>query len=178
MKKDKKDPILKAQAKADKKEAAAVKPAARLKPGKPASQKKALKVAAKQLQKELDTRISEIVKRIRKETKAKLKQVVKDATHQLETDTAQLLEQALHSISGQSDTAPAGSADSVATAWPAAETPAAGSETGAPASKVTRPATSKPTGRSAAPRRSRSKPATSTAPKPVADPSASSEDEG
>ena len=65
---------------------------------KKVSQKKSLRSAAKQLQKELDGRMNEVVARIRKETKAKLKEVVKEATRRLDGDTERMFEQALHTI--------------------------------------------------------------------------------
>ncbi|WP_206982501.1 hypothetical protein [Hymenobacter telluris] len=66
------------------------------------------------MQKELDQRMSEVVKRIRKETKDKLKAVVKEATQRLDVDTAQLFEQALHSIVQHRDNGTPAASDSIA----------------------------------------------------------------
>ncbi|MDO7887412.1 hypothetical protein [Hymenobacter cheonanensis] len=94
----KRTPEEKAQRKADKAGRRATKSLNQDHAEKKASQKQTLKAAAKQLQKELDARMSEVVDRIRKETKAKLKEVVKEATRRLDVDTERMFEQALHTI--------------------------------------------------------------------------------
>jgi hypothetical protein len=96
-----------------------------------ASQKQNLKTAAKQLQKELDVRMGEVVARIRKETKDKLKEVVKEATRRLDVDTERMFEQALHTIVRHYDSIAPGRSGDLNFPAPASDTEAA-------------PATSKP----------------------------------
>ncbi|MGY2133492.1 hypothetical protein ACW9KT_14785 [Hymenobacter sp. HD11105] len=100
---------------------------------KKASQKKSLKIAAKRLQKELDTRVNEVVKRIRKETKAKLKEVVQEATRRLDHDTERMFEEALHTIVRHYD-----SADTTSTA--SAATQNSSTESASTAKRVRKPA--------------------------------------
>ncbi len=94
----KRTPEEKLQGKADKAGRHATKELTADRAEKKANQKQTLKAAAKQLQKELDVRMSEVVARIRKETKAKLKEVVKEATQRLDADTERMFEQALHTL--------------------------------------------------------------------------------
>jgi hypothetical protein len=143
--------------------------------GKKSDQKKALKTAAKLLQKELDTRMKEMVKRIRKETKAKLQEVVKDATRRLDVDTEYLFEQALHSIVQHHENGTPAASDSISTdivapvvtKAPRSRPAAAPPVVAAPAAARPRPVASRPTA-SAASAASPSRNRTATSRKPAA----------
>jgi hypothetical protein len=136
-----------------------------------ASQKQNLKTAAKQLQKELDVRMGEVVARIRKETKDKLKEVVKEATRRLDVDTERMFEQALHTIVRHYDSIAPGRSGDLNFPAPATDTeaaPATSKTVAAPSGKK-----DTKTNKTAAPRKASASNGNPTPPKRAGRPAAS-----